>query len=113
TGVVAPLFVYALGLPVCVRRLRVGPWLIGFIVLAALHVALGMATALLYAQVSFSSIPEMLAPAFWAFPPAVVLEMVGALLVTLPFLSSLAPRAAVPRGLAGRMMDEAGARWGE
>jgi len=110
TAVIAPLFVYALVLPLCVRRLRVGPWLIGFIVLAALHVALGMATALLYAQVSFSSIPEMLAPAFWAFPPAVVLEMVGALLVTLPFLSSLAPRAAVPRGLAERMMAEAGAQ---
>ena len=110
TAVVAPVFVYALVLPLCVRRIQVGSWLMGFVVLVALHLALGVATASLYAQVSVSSIPEMLAPAFWAFPPAVVLEMVGALLATLPFLGSLAPRAAVPRTPAERPRGEAGAR---
>src|SRR5262244_3745949 len=87
SAVVAPALVYALVLPLCVARIRVGGWLVGFGLLAALHLGLGMATAWLYAQVSFVSIRETLAPAFWSFAPALVLEMVGALLMTLPFLS--------------------------
>src|SRR4029453_4082987 len=40
---------------------------------------------------------EALAPAFSSFAPALVLEMVGSLLMTLPFLGALAPRSAAPR----------------
>ncbi len=110
SAVVAPALVYAVVLPLCVPRLRVGGWLIGFVVLAALHLGLGAATAWLYAQVSLVSIQETLAPAFWAFPPALVLEMVGALLMTLPFLSAVAPRAVVPRAHSERIVAEASAR---
>ena len=45
----------------------------------------------------FTSFEEALAPAFWGFPPALVLEMVGSLLMTLPFMGALAPRRAAPR----------------
>ena len=110
SAVVAPALLYALVLPLCVPRIRIGGWLIGFVVLAALHLGLGAATAWLYAQVSLVSIEETLAPAFWSFPPALVLEMVGALLTTLPFLSAVAPRAVVPRAPSERIMAEASAR---
>ena len=109
-ALVAPVLVYALVLALCVARIRVGGWLVGFGLLAALHLGLGMATAWLYAQVSFVSIRETLAPALWSFAPALVLEMVGALLMTLPFLGALAPRAPAPRERAKRIMAEANAR---
>jgi hypothetical protein len=110
SAVVAPALVYALVLPLCVARIRVGGWLIGFGLLAALHLGLGMATAWLYAQVTLVSIWETLAPALWSFAPALVLEMVGTLLMTLPFLGALAPRAPAPRERTNRIMAEANAR---
>jgi len=97
TAVAAPALVYALVLPLCIPRIRLGGWLTGFLTLAVLHVALGLATAWLYAHVGFTSFEEALAPAFWGFPPALVLEMVGSLLMTLPFMGALAPRPATPR----------------
>jgi len=110
SAVVVPALVYALVLSLCVARIRVGGWLIGFGLLTAVHLGLGMAAAWLYAQVTLVSIRETLAPAFWSFAPALVLEMVGALLMTLPFLGTLAPRAPAPRERAERIMAEASAR---
>lgn len=98
TAVVAPALVYALVLPLCVPRIRLGGWLVGFSALVLLHVLLGLATAWLYAQVGLTSFEEALAPAFWGFPPALVLAMVGSLLMTIPFLGALAPPQAGPRG---------------
>jgi len=97
TAVVAPALVYGLVLPLCVPRIRIGGWLIGFFTLAVLHVGIGLATAWLYATVSFTSFEQALAPALWGFPPALVLAMVGSLVMALPFLGALAPRAAAPR----------------
>src|SRR5216684_1591548 len=97
TAVAAPLMVYALVLPLCVPRLRFGGWLIGLLTLAVLHVIITLSTAWLYATVGFISFEEALPPALWGFPPALVLAMVGSLLMTLPFLGSLAPRAGAPR----------------
>ena len=97
TAVAAPALVYALVLPLCIPRIRPGGWLAGFCTLALLHVILGLATAWLYAHVGLTSFEEALAPAFWGFPPALVLEMVGSLLMTLPFMGALAPRPAAPR----------------
>ena len=97
TAVVAPALVYALVLPLCVPRIRLGGWLIGFFALALMHVLLGLATAWLYAQVGLTSFEDALAPAFWGFPPALVLAMVGSLLMTIPFLGALAPPSAAPR----------------
>lgn len=97
TAVAAPVLVYALVLPLCIPRIRPGGWLAGFFTLAVLHVTLGLVTAWLYAHVGLTSFEEALAPAFWGFPPALVLEMVGSLLMTLPFMGALAPRRAAPR----------------
>ncbi|HEX6774834.1 MAG TPA: hypothetical protein VF238_03245, partial [Methylomirabilota bacterium] len=97
TAVVAPLIIYALVLPLCVARIRLSGWIIGFLSLAVLHGILGLVTTWLYASVGLTSFGEALAPAFWSFPPALVLEMVGSLLMTLPFLGALAPRSAAPR----------------
>ena len=97
TAVAAPVLVYALVLPLCVPRMRIGGWLAGFFTLAVLHVGIGLATAWLYARVGFTSFEQALAPALWGFPPALVLAMVGSLVMTLPFLGALAPRAAAPR----------------
>ena len=91
TAVVAPALVYGLVLPLCVPRIRLGGWVIGFFALAFLHLLLGLATTWLYAQVGLTSFEEALAPAFWGFPPALVLSMVGSLLMTIPFLGALAP----------------------
>jgi hypothetical protein len=97
TAVAAPVLVYALLLPLCIPRIRPGGWLAGFFTLGVLHVILGLVTAALYAHVGFTSFEEALAPAFWRFPPALVLEMVGSLLMMLPFMGVLAPRPAAPR----------------
>ena len=96
-AVAAPLVVYALVLPLCVPRLRMGGWLFGLCVLAVLHVLIALSTAWLYATVSFITFEQALPPALWGFPPALVLAMVGSLLMTLPFLGALAPRSAPPR----------------
>src|SRR5574341_271737 len=108
-AVVAPILVYGLVLPVCVPRLRIGGWLIGFLTLAILHVGIGLATAWLYATVSFTSFEQALAPALWGFPPALVLAMVGSLLMTMPFLGALAPRPAARRPRAQAVPPRAGA----
>ena len=100
-AVAAPALVYGLVLPLCVPRLRVGGWLAGFFTLAVLHAGIALATAWLYATVGFISFEEALAPALWGFPPALVLAMVGSLVMTLPFLGALAPRAAAPRPQPG------------
>jgi hypothetical protein len=97
TAVVVPVLVYALVLPLCVPRIRLSGWITGFVTLAVLHGILGLVTTWLYASVGLTSFGEALAPAFWSFPPALVLEMVGSLLMTLPFLGALAPRSAAPR----------------
>ncbi|HEV8226404.1 MAG TPA: hypothetical protein VGQ74_05345 [Methylomirabilota bacterium] len=97
TAVVAPVLVYAVVLPLCVPRVRLSGWITGFVTLAVLHGILGLVTTWLYASVGLTSFGEALAPAFWSFPPAPVLEMVGSLLMTLPFLGALAPRSAAPR----------------
>jgi len=97
TAIAAPALVYALVLPLCIPRIRLGGWLVGFFTLAVLHVILGLGTVWLYAHVGFTSFEEALAPAFWRFPPALVLEMVGSLLMMLPFMGVLAPRPAAPR----------------
>lgn len=109
TAVVAPVLVYGLVLPLCVPRMRIGGWLIGFFTLAVLHVGIGLATAWLYAGVGFTSFEQALAPALWGFPPALVLAMVGSLVMTLPFLGALAPRAAAPRSPAGAVPPRAAA----
>jgi hypothetical protein len=97
TAVVAPAIVYALVLPLCVPRIRLAGWTTGFLALGVLHGVLGLATTWLYANVSLRPFAEALGPAFWSFPPALVLEMVGSLLMALPFLGALAPRPAAPR----------------
>ena len=97
TAMAAPALVYALVLPLCIPRIRLGGWLVGFFTLTVLHVILGLATVWLYAHVGLTSFEEALAPAFWRFPPALVLEMVGSLLMMLPFMGALAPRPAAPR----------------
>jgi hypothetical protein len=97
TAVVAPAIVYALVLPLCVPRIRLTGWTTGFFTLGILHGVLGLATTWLYSNIGLSSFAEALAPAFWSFPPALVLEMVGSLLMTLPFLGALAPRPPAPR----------------
>src|SRR6266545_537646 len=97
TAVAAPLIVYALVLPLCVPRMRLGGWLLGLLTLAVLHVGIALSTAWLYAMVGFTSFEQALPPALWGFPPALVLAMVGSLLMILPFLGALAPRAAARR----------------
>jgi len=97
TAIAAPAAVYALVLPLCVPGLGAAGWLGGFVILAVLHAGLGAATAWLYSIVTFTSIEQAVAPAFWGFPPALVLEMVGSLVMTLPFLDALAPRQAPRR----------------
>ena len=109
TAVVAPVLVYGLVLPLCVPRMRIGGWLIGFFTLAVLHVGIGLATAWLYARVGFTSFEQALAPALWGFPPALVLSMVGSLVMILPFLAALAPRAAARRPPAEAAPPRAGA----
>ena len=108
TAVVAPVLVYGLVLPLCVPRMRIGGWLIGFFTLAVLHVGIGLATTWLYARVGFTSFEQALAPALWGFPPALVLAMVGSLVMTLPFLGAFAPRAAAPRSPASAVPARAG-----
>ncbi|MDO8480124.1 MAG: hypothetical protein Q7W02_28790, partial [Candidatus Rokubacteria bacterium] len=108
-AVAAPALVYGLVLPLCVPRMRIGGWLAGFFTLAVLHVGIALATAWLYARVGFISFEQALAPALWGFPPALVLAMVGSLVMTLPFLGALAPRAAAPRPQAGATPPRAGA----
>jgi hypothetical protein len=97
TAVAAPFIVYALVLPLCVPRLRLGAWLAGLLTLAVVHLGIGLSTAWLYATVAFVSFEQALPPALWGFPPALVLAMVGSLVMILPFLGSLAPRAGAPR----------------
>jgi hypothetical protein len=97
TALAAPLMVYALVLPLCVPRVRLGGWLAGLLILAVLHVGIVLSTAWLYAMVGFTSFGQALPSALWGFPPALVLAMVGSLVMTLPFLGSLAPRAAAAR----------------
>jgi hypothetical protein len=94
TAIAAPAAIYALTLPLCVPGLRIGGWLAGFGVLSLLHLALGAMTAWLYSAVTFLPIQQLVASAFWSFPPALVLDMVGSLVMTLPFLDTLAPRPA-------------------
>jgi len=94
TAIAAPAAIYALILPLCVPGLRAGGWLAGFGILALLHLALGATTAWLYSVVTFLPVRQFVASAFWSFPPALVLDMVGALVMTLPFLDALAPRPA-------------------
>lgn len=94
TAVAAPALVYALVLPLCVPQIRPTGWLVGVSTLGVLHGLLGLVTTWLYATVGLTSFAEALAPAFWSFPPALVLEMVGSLLLMLPFLGALAPPAA-------------------
>src|SRR6266700_6260406 len=93
TAIAAPAAIYALILPLCVPGLRIGGWLAGFGILSVLHVALGATTAWLYSAVTFLPIRQFVASAFWSFPPALVLDMVGSLVMTLPFLDALAPRS--------------------
>src|SRR6266571_2437630 len=99
TAIAAPAAIYALILPLCVPGLRMGGWLAGFGVLSLLHVALGATTAWLYSAVTFLPIQQFVASAFWSFPPALVLDMVGSLVMTLPFLDALARR---PRNRCAR-----------
>src|SRR5712692_6085796 len=94
TAIAAPAAIYALILPLWVPGLRAGGWLAGFGILALPHVALGATTAWLYSVVTFLPIKQFVASAFWSFPPALVLDMVGSLVMTLPFLDALAPRPA-------------------
>src|SRR5712692_918967 len=94
TAIAAPAAIYALILPLCVPGLRAGGWLAGFGILALLHLALGATTAWLYSVVTFLPVRQFVASAFWSFPPALVLDMVGSLVMTLPFLDALAPRPA-------------------
>jgi hypothetical protein len=108
-AVAAPALVYGLVLPLCVPRMRIGGWLAGFSTLAVLHVGIALATAGLYARVGFISFEQALGPALWGFPPALVLAMVGSLVMTLPFLGALAPRAAAPRPQADVTPRQAGA----
>jgi hypothetical protein len=96
-AVAAPVLVYALVLPLCVPRIRMGGWLAGVLILAIVQVGLALATAGLYATVRITSFEQALTTALWGFPPALVLAMIGSLAMTLPFLGALAPRAAVPR----------------
>jgi len=97
TAVAAPFIVYALVLPLCVPRMRLGAWLAGLLTLAVVHLGIGLSTAWLYATVAFVSFEQALPPALGGFPPALVLAMVGSLVMILPFLGSLAPRAGAPR----------------
>src|SRR6266545_4367990 len=108
TAVAAPLIVYALVLPLCVPRMRLGGWLLGLLTLAVLHVGIALSTAWLYAMVGFTSFEQALPPALWGFPPALVLAMVGSLLMILPFLGALAPRAAARRLQAASAPARAG-----
>jgi hypothetical protein len=94
TAIAAPAAIYALILPLCVPGLRIGGWLAGFGILSLLHLALGATTAWLYSAVTFLPVQHLVASAFWSFPPALVLDMVGSLVMTLPFLDTLAPRPA-------------------
>jgi hypothetical protein len=96
-AVVAPVLVYALVLPLCVPRIRMRGWAAGLFALVVLHVGIVLATAWLYATVTFTSFEQALTAALWGFPPALVLAMIGSLVMTLPFLAALAPRAAAPR----------------
>jgi len=96
TAIAAPAAIYALILPLCVPGLRIGGWLAGFGILSLLHLALGATTAWLYSAVTFLPVQHLVASAFWSFPPALVLDMVGSLVMTLPFLDTLAPRPADP-----------------
>ncbi len=100
SAVAAPAAVYAIVLPLCVPGLNAGGWVAGFLILAALHLGLGVTTAWLYSVVAFTTVKQALMPAFWGFPPALVLEMVGSLVMALPFLDSLAPRPAARRSRA-------------
>jgi len=109
TAIAAPAAVYALILPLCVPGLRIGGWLAGFGVLSLLHVALGATTAWLYSAVTFLPIQQFVASAFWSFPPALVLDMVGSLVMTLPFLDALAPRS-VHRAAAKKSARPAAAK---
>src|SRR6266849_7637642 len=93
TAIAAPAAIYALILPLCVPGLRAGGWLAGFGILALLHLALGATPAWLYSVVTLLPVRQFLASAFWSFPPALVLDMVGSLVMTLPFLDALAPRS--------------------
>jgi len=95
-AVVAPALVYALVLPLCVPRIRIGGWLAGFFTLAVLHVGIGLATARLYAMVRATSFEQALPQALGGFPPALVLAMIGSVVIALPFLRPLAPRGAAP-----------------
>jgi hypothetical protein len=108
-AVVAPALVYGLVLPLCVPRMRIRGWLAGFFTLVVLHVGIALATAWLYARVGLISFEQALAPALWGFPPALVLAMVGSLVMTLPFLGALAPRATATRPRAGVTPPRAGA----
>jgi hypothetical protein len=96
-AVVTPALVYALVLPVCVPRIRVGGWLAGVLILALLHVGIALATARLYSTVRVTSSVQALRLTLGGFPPALVLAMIGSLVMALPFLGLLAPRAAAPR----------------
>ncbi len=109
TAIAAPAAIYALILPLCVPGLRIGGWLAGFGVLSLLHVALGATTAWLYSAVTFLPIQQFVASAFWSFPPALVLDMVGSLVMTLPFLDALAPRS-VNRAAAKKSVRPAAAK---
>ncbi len=81
----------------------------GFGILSVLHVALGATTAWLYSAVTFLPIRQFVASAFWSFPPALVLDMVGSLVMTLPFLDALAPRS-VDRAAAKKSVRPAAAK---
>ena len=109
TAIAAPAAIYALILPLCVPGLRIGGWLAGFGILSVLHVALGATTAWLYSAVTFLPIRQFVASAFWSFPPALVLDMVGSLVMTLPFLDALAPRS-VNRAAAKKSVRPAAAK---
>ena len=108
-AVAAPVLFYALALPLCVPRIRIGGWLAGFFTLAVLHVGIGLATAWLYATVSLTPFEQALAAALWGFPPALVLAMVGSLVMTLPFLGALAPHATASRLQVEAIPTRAGA----
>src|SRR5262249_963798 len=107
TAVAAPAAIYALVLPLCVPGLRVGGWLAGFGVLGLLHLVLGGLAAWLSPAVPFLPVRQFVASAFWSFPPALVLDMVGSLVMTLPFLDTLSPR---PRAGAKRSARPAAAK---
>jgi hypothetical protein len=108
-AVAAPALVYALVLPLCVPRIRMGGWLTGFFTLAVLHASIALATAWIYSRVGFMSFDQALATALWGFPPALVLAMVGSLVMILPFLRALAPRPAAPRPQLGATPPRPGA----